>query len=123
MTDDPETWASRAKAPGREKYVFYLFVTGSTPRSARAIKNLSALCEKHLKGNYELKVIDLYQEPDQAVGEGIVAAPTLIKKFPLPLRKFIGDLSNTEQLLIGLEISNKANEDGTDASPPGPKTR
>ena len=122
MTDDRETRASRAEA-GREKYVFNLFVTGSTPRSARAIKNLSALCEKHLKGNYELKVIDLYQEPEQAAGEGIVAAPTLIKKFPRPLRKFIGDLSDTAKLLIGLEIKNRANEDGTDASAAKPKTR
>jgi circadian clock protein KaiB len=123
MTDDPETWASRAKTPDGERYVLYLFVTGATPRSTRAIQNLSSLCEKHLKGRYELKVVDLYQEPDQAAGEGIIAAPTLIKKLPLPLRRFIGDLSDAEQLLIGLEIRSKAKEGGTDASDPAPNTR
>jgi circadian clock protein KaiB len=87
------------------RYILSLFVTGSTPKSLRAIQNIRALCEERLNGRYELKVIDICQHPEQAKAEQIVVAPTLIKKLPLPLRILIGDLSNKDRLLLGLDIA------------------
>jgi circadian clock protein KaiB len=87
-----------------EKYILRLYVTGMTTRSARAIENLSTFCEKHLAGHYELQVIDVYQQPELARSEQIVAVPTLIKKLPLPLRRLIGDMSDEERVLVGLNI-------------------
>jgi circadian clock protein KaiB len=75
-----------------------------TPRSARAVENIRAFCEKHLAGHYELQVIDIYQQPELARTEQLVAAPTLIKKLPLPLRRLIGDMSDEERILVGLDI-------------------
>lgn len=88
-------------------YVLRLYVAGSTVASARAIANLKAVCEEHLQGRYELEVIDLYQQPSLAKGEQIIAAPTLIKKLPPPLRRIIGDLSDTERVLVGLDLRRK----------------
>jgi circadian clock protein KaiB len=88
----------------RAAYRFQLYVTGSTPRSLKAISNLKRLCEEHLQGDYDLEVIDMYKNPNVARAEQIVAAPTLIKRLPAPLRRFVGDLSNTQKLLIGLNI-------------------
>lgn len=85
-------------------YVLRLYVTGSTPKSAKAITNLRALCERYLPGSYDLEIIDIYQQPILAKGEQIIAAPTLIKKLPQPLRKFVGDLSNVDRVLMGLDI-------------------
>ena len=84
-----------------------LYVTGATPRSSAAITNLRKLCEDYLPGRYELRVI-LYQEPEKAREGMVIAAPTLVRSFPLPLRRFIGDLSNKEHLLEGLEIDSSA---------------
>ncbi|MGH7971856.1 MAG: circadian clock KaiB family protein, partial [Limisphaerales bacterium] len=81
-----------------------LYVTGATPRSTRAVTNLRRLCEEHLPGRYELEVIDIYQQPGLAAKGQIIAAPTLVKQLPLPLRKFIGDMSDTQSLLTGLEV-------------------
>ena len=92
---------------GKDKYVLRLYVTGLTPRSQRAIKNIKIICEEHLKGRYDLEVIDIYKHPALAQGEQIVAAPTLIKKLPLPLRSFIGDLSNTERILFGMDLRHE----------------
>jgi circadian clock protein KaiB len=92
---------------GREKYVLCLYVTGMTPKSTQAITNVKELCEKHLAGRYELKVIDIYQQPKLAKGEQIIAAPTLIKKLPLPLRRLIGDMSNMERFLVGIDLKPK----------------
>lgn len=88
----------------RAAYRFQLYVTGSNPRSLKAISNLKRLCEEYLKGNYELEVIDMYKTPGVARVEQIIAAPTLIKRLPAPLRRFVGDLSNTQKLLVGLDI-------------------
>ena len=85
-------------------YVLRLYITGSTPQSLRAIANIKNICEVHLKGQYELEVIDLYQNPALAIGEQIIAAPTLIKKLPLPLRRIIGDMSNEDRVLVGLDL-------------------
>ena len=87
-----------------EVYVLRLFVAGSTPRSLRAIANIRIICEQYLQGRYELEVIDIYQRPELAEGEQIVAAPTLIKKLPLPLRQLIGDLNDIERVLAGLDL-------------------
>jgi circadian clock protein KaiB len=86
------------------KYVMKLYVTGATPRSTRAITNLRRLCDEHLPGRYELEVVDIYQQPALAAEGQVVAAPTLVKSLPLPLRKFIGDMSDTQNLLAGLQV-------------------
>ncbi len=87
-----------------ERYVLRLYVTGSTPRSLRAVENIKKVCEEHLSGRYDLEVIDIYQQPTLAKGEQIIAAPTLIKKIPLPLRKFVGDLADQDRILLGLDL-------------------
>lgn len=94
-------------ATGNEKYVLRLYVTGMTPKSINAIENIRKICEENLQGRYELEIIDIYQQPEYAKKEQILAAPTLIKKLPLPLRKFIGDMSNKEKILIGLDLVPK----------------
>jgi len=91
----------------RATYVFRLYVTGMTQKSTQAIANVRQLCEEHLTGRYELKVIDIYQQPELAQGEQIIATPTLIKKLPLPLRKFIGNMSDTERFLVGIDLKPK----------------
>ena len=87
----------------RAKYILRLYVTGSSGRSLKAVYNLKKICEEHLP-DYDLEVIDIYKNPDAAREEQIIAAPTLVKKLPQPLRKFVGDLSNTQKILIGLDI-------------------
>ncbi|MFA5285587.1 MAG: circadian clock KaiB family protein [Smithellaceae bacterium] len=90
-----------------EKYVLRLYVTGMTPKSTRAVTNVRTLCEQYLRGAYELEVIDIYQQPKLAAGEQIIATPTLIKQLPLPLRKLIGDISDTERFLVGIDLKPK----------------
>jgi len=87
-----------------QRYVLRLYIAGLTPRSTLAIQNIRKLCEEHLEGRYDLQVIDVYQHPVLAEGEQIIAAPTLIKQLPLPLRRFIGDMSNTERILVGMDL-------------------
>jgi len=96
--------AAAAAAPGTAHYVLRLYVTGSTRNSTRAIVNIRKICEEHLQGRYELQIVDISQHPTLAEGEQIIAAPTLIKKLPLPLRRFIGDMSQTERILLGLDL-------------------
>lgn len=92
----------------KEKYVLRLYVTGMTPMSTAAIMNIKKICEENLKGRYELDVVDIYQQPVLAKDEQILAAPTLIKKLPLPIRRFIGDMANKERILLGLDLRPKA---------------
>ena len=99
-----ETPREVAQAPGSDYYVLRLYIAGMTPRAGRAIEHVRALCEAHLTGRYDLQVIDVYQQPSLAKGEQIIAAPTLIKKLPLPLRRIIGDMSNHDRLLVGLDL-------------------
>jgi circadian clock protein KaiB len=87
-----------------ERYVLRLYVTGQTPRSLRAIENIRGICETHLKGRHDLEVIDIYRHPHLVQGEQIIAAPTLIKSLPSPIRRFVGDLSDTERVLLGLDL-------------------
>jgi len=107
-TESPEEFEKSLQiSNSKEKYVLRLYVTGMTPRSINAIENIRKICEENLQGRYELEVIDIYQQPQYAKQEQILAAPTLIKKLPLPLRKFIGDMSDKEKILIGLNLVPK----------------
>ncbi|HKU73348.1 MAG TPA: circadian clock KaiB family protein [Pyrinomonadaceae bacterium] len=81
-----------------------LYVAGQTPRSLTAFKNLKEICEEYLKGKYHIEVVDLMENPTLARGDQILAIPTLVRKLPQPIRKIIGDLSNTERVLVGLDI-------------------
>ncbi len=87
-----------------ENYVFRLYVAGNSPKSLRAIQNLNKICEKYIKGHYEIEVIDIYQRPELLEQEQIFAIPTLIKKIPLPLQRLIGDMTNTEDVVIYLGL-------------------
>jgi len=91
----------------KQKFVLRLYVAGINPKSSAAIRNITALCEEHLKGHYELEIIDIYQQPTLAKGEQIIAAPTLIKKLPEPLRRFIGNLADADRVLVGLDLRPK----------------
>jgi circadian clock protein KaiB len=88
----PETWRLK------------LYVAGQTPRSVAALTNLKHICETHMAGCYEIEVIDLLENPQLAKGDQILAVPTLVKKLPVPMRKIIGDLSDTERVLVGLDV-------------------
>jgi circadian clock protein KaiB len=89
---------------GGKKYVLKLYITGQTPRSTRALENLKRICEQHLAGRYELEVIDIYQHPETAAEAQIIAAPTLLKVLPEPLRRIIGDLSDEKKVLVGFDL-------------------
>jgi circadian clock protein KaiB len=99
--------AMASRSP-KERYVLRLYVTGLTPNSTRAIANIKTLCQTHLEGRYDLRIIDIYQKPALAKGEQIIAAPTLIKKLPLPLRRLVGDLSKEDRVLFGLDLRPKS---------------
>ena len=96
--------AALASAPAAEYYRLVLFVSGSTPRSLRALQNIKQLCEERLQGRYSIEVIDAYQHPDHLKPEHILVTPTLIKKLPFPIRRIVGDLSDKERVLIGLDL-------------------
>jgi circadian clock protein KaiB len=112
-------WDDATSARRTRSYVLRLYITGATPRSTRAIQNVRRVCEQYLPGCYDLEVIDVYQQPTLARGEQIVAAPTLIKKLPLPLRKIIGDMSNEGRVLLGLDLRPQADRALERASPRG----
>ncbi len=99
--------AAAKAGTGNRQYVLRLYVAGINPRSSAAIKAITEICEEHLKGHYELEIVDLYQSPTLAKGEQIIAAPTLIKKLPEPLRRFIGNLADKERILVGLDVRPK----------------
>ncbi len=90
------------------RYVLRLYVAGLTSRSVTAIQAVKQICDEHLEGRYDLEVIDIYEQPTLAKGEQIIAAPTLIKKLPLPLRRLIGDMADTQKILVGLDLRDKA---------------
>ena len=96
----PRTRAKRS----RKNYELRLYVAGQTPKSLAAFANLKKICEEHLAGQYEIEVIDLLKHPQLASGDQILAIPTLVRKLPEPIKKIIGDLSNTERVLVGLDI-------------------
>jgi KaiB domain. len=94
----------------RAKYILRLYVTGSSARSLNAVRNLQKICAEHLP-EYDLEVIDIYKDPAAAREAQIIAAPTLVKKLPTPLRRFVGDLSNTQKILVGLDIYKRQDLD------------
>jgi circadian clock protein KaiB len=110
-SENAEASASRAAVADIE-YVLRLYVSGQTPRSVLAIENMRRICADHLSLRYSLEVIDIYQHPEACQREQIIAAPTLIKVLPHPLRRIIGDLSNTEKVLVGLDLRSRSNAGG-----------
>jgi circadian clock protein KaiB len=96
--------AASARAATPARYLLRLYITGQTPRSLRSIENLRSLCDKHLAGRFDLEVIDIYQQPAMAAAGQIIAAPTLIKSMPLPLRRLVGDFSDQDRVILGLDI-------------------
>ncbi|WP_445246032.1 circadian clock KaiB family protein [Microcoleus sp. OTE_8_concoct_300] len=90
-----------------EYYILRLYISGTTLQSVTALQNIKKICEEHLQGRYELEVIDIYQQTEAIISDNIVAVPTLIKKLPMPLQKMIGNLSNTEKVLLGLNLVRK----------------
>jgi len=103
------TGAAKAKSAGKKtgnepQYRLRLYVAGQTPRSLQALSNLKRICEEHLAGNYRVEVIDLLQKPQLAAGDQILAIPTLVRSIPAPARRIIGDLSNVERVLVGLDL-------------------
>ena len=95
------------------RYVFRLYVAGNTLKSANTILNLRKVCEEYLKGRYELEIIDIYQQPSAAKADDVIATPTLVKRLPLPIRRIIGDLTEKERILVGLNLTEA---DGRDES-------
>ena len=94
----------RGRPPVREIFVLRLYVAGTSERSARAILNAKQICDEHLADRYELEVIDIFQQPSRAKDDQIVAVPTLIKRLPAPLKRFIGDLSDRDGVVVGLDV-------------------
>ena len=101
------TYEKAVKQSKPKQYILKLYVAGLTPASRRALLNVQEICAAYLKGRYDLEVIDIYQQPVLAAGEQIIAVPTLVKKLPVPLRKFIGDLSDRDRILVGLDLKKK----------------
>ena len=96
--------AKAAKAGNRNEWILRLYVAGMSGRSAAALRNVEALCEEHLAGRYRIEVIDLVKHPQLARGDQIIALPTLVRQLPPPMKKIIGDLSNQERVLVGLDL-------------------
>jgi circadian clock protein KaiB len=93
-----------AKPPSSEPWDLRLYVTGRTPNGMRALENLQRFCDEHLAGRYTIEVVDLHENPRLAADDQILAVPTLVRRLPAPIRKLVGDLSDTEQLLVGLQL-------------------
>jgi len=95
---------SQGPRPGTPRYVLRLYVAGISPSSSAAIQAITAICEDHLKDRYDLEVVDIYRQPTLTRGEQIIAVPALIKKLPLPLRRLIGNMADTQRVLVGLDL-------------------
>ena len=106
-TGDFEAQLAKKPAKTSESFVLRLYVAGSSSKSVRAIQNARQLCDEYLEGRYTLEVIDIFQQPSLAKDDQIIAVPTLIKKLPAPLRRFIGDLSDRKVLIVGLDLKRK----------------
>ena len=114
--DSTAEFEAAVNASAGETYLLRLYIAGATPNSLRAVTQVRQICDEYLHGRYELEVIDLYQQPTLAEGEQIIAAPTLIKRLPLPLRRIIGDMSKSERLLVGLDLQKKTPGGGESAT-------
>jgi circadian clock protein KaiB len=106
MADQDEVFGDYSEGINAETYVLRLFITGASPNSIRAVENITTICEEHLAGRYELEIIDVHQQPQLAEGEDVIALPLMIKKSPLPVRRMIGDMSDTKRVLKGLGLGN-----------------
>jgi circadian clock protein KaiB len=106
------SFAAAIAAAPEGRLILQLYVSGMTPRSRRAIDNMKRLCEEHLAGRYELRVIDIYQQPELAKEQQIIAAPTLVKTLPLPLRKVVGDMADPGRVLLVLGVAPEPKGDG-----------
>ena len=111
ISDTTQKFEKLSAEMNNTTYILRLYVAGNTPKSAQAIINIREICETHLKGRYQLEVIDIYQQSALAKGEQIIAVPTLIKYLPLPLKRVIGDLSKTEQVIFGLDLRKKGRDE------------
>ena len=124
--DVTQEFEDALKRLAQEKFVLRLFVAGMNPKSIQAIENIKRICDAHLAGRYQLDVIDVYQQPILARDGQIVAAPTLVRELPLPLRKLVGSMSNTEHVLVGLDLhigeKEEETETGNISPKPGTKT-
>lgn len=122
--DSPDLQAAleaAAAQTGQEQYVLRLVIAGTTHRSNQAVANLKAICDQYLPGRYELEIIDIYQQPELAAGLQVIAAPTLVKKRPLPLRKLVGNLSEVDRILLALGLLPTEKKDSSeDPEPPTP---
>jgi circadian clock protein KaiB len=105
LIDSIKSFEDALRLASHERYVLRLYIAGTTPRSIQAVASIRAICEDILPGKYDLEVIDIYQKPQKAAPEQIVVVPTLLKKLPLPARKIIGDLSNKNRVLHGLDLA------------------
>ncbi len=106
-----EDHAARQPGPEEPEFLLCLYITGATPNSTRAVRNLKAICEEHLAGRYELQIIDIYQQPERAELEQLIAAPTLVKKRPGLVRRLVGDLSDTRRVLVALGLETPGGPD------------
>jgi circadian clock protein KaiB len=104
MTEKNQPSKAQHNGPSPEKFVLCLYLAGMTPTAARAVSNIKSICEEHLEGRYSLEVVDLLERPGLAEGEQIFAVPTLVRKLPPPLLKIIVDFTQTEKVLVGLDI-------------------
>lgn len=107
MEDVTEEYEKVLNEQSMSTYVLRLYITGLSPKSQKAVDRVKKICEEHLKGRYELEIIDIYQKKTLDIDEQIIAAPTLVKKLPLPLRKIIGDMSDKKRVLLGLDLVEK----------------
>ena len=110
VTDAAEKFEKALERLGKEKYVLRLYVAGMSPKSIQAIENIKKLCEENMPGRYQLDIIDIYQQPIFAKEGQIVAAPTLIKELPPPISKMVGDMSNKERVLVGLDLRSAGDD-------------
>jgi len=104
LTEIRASGASQDAVPSDGIQILRLYIAGQTPKSIKAFANLKKICEEHLSGKYRIEVIDLVQNPQLAAGDQILAVPTLVRRLPEPVRRIIGDLSNTERVLVGLDV-------------------
>ena len=108
LTGSAAEFEKKRERTKKENYVLRLYIAGMTPKSKQAILNIKRICDGHLKDRYELEVIDIMRNPVLAAGEQIIATPTLIRKLPLPLRRFIGDMTQAERILMGIDLKKKS---------------
>ena len=104
--------STATKKPSSDEWILRLYVAGQSARSTAALRNLEAICEEHLAGRYRIEVIDLLKQPQLARGDQIIAVPTLVRHLPPPMKKIIGDLSNQERVLVGLDLRQRRGRSG-----------